>query len=171
MRREAAALWARVAGSSALAAATVVAADPPTPTAEAPSAATVAAGVVVGVVLFAAVVHRAPWRATERRLPTLLTVHAFLALCALNEEVVWRRLVLGEALPVGAPAAVGVSALGFALVHRSRRRLHLVTGTAFGVAYVLTGSLVSPIVAHWTYNSLVAVSSPPVPARPAEAPG
>jgi membrane protease YdiL (CAAX protease family) len=161
-------LWARVAASTALAAATVVVTDPLTPRAAAPSAAAATAGVVFGAVLFAAVVHRPPWRVPERSLPTIVTIHFFLGLCAVNEEVLWRRLVLGEALRAGVVAAVAISAVGFALAHRSRRRLHLVTGAAFGVAYVVTGSLLAPVVAHWTYNSLVAVSSPAVPARPAE---
>jgi membrane protease YdiL (CAAX protease family) len=173
VRREAAALWIRFAASTAIATATVVAVDPPRPGAAAPWPAATAIGLVAGVGLFAVAVHRWPWVFAERRLPRLVTVHVFLAVCAVNEELVWRRLVLGETLRSGVAPAVALSAVGFALAHRTRRWLHLLSGGAFGVAYVATGSLCAPVVAHWTYNALVAVSSPAAApmSRPAEAPG
>src|SRR5829696_9268526 len=104
-----------------------------------------------------------------RAAPTPAATLAFLALFALNEEVIWRRLVLGETLRGGAIAGVAVSTIAFALMHRVRRATHLVTGAVFGCTYVFTGSLAASVVAHWTYNVLVAAVLPRARA-PAEAP-
>ena len=65
---------------------------------------------------------------------------AVLAAWAGVEEIVWRALLLAElARVVGVPAALGVSSVGFALWHPSRRRLHLLTGLAFGAAFLVAG--------------------------------
>jgi membrane protease YdiL (CAAX protease family) len=74
---------------------------------------------------------------------------------AASEEIVWRRVVLGELLRVGPLAAVAGSTLGFALVHRTRQTLHLGTGAAFGSLYLATGALAASIAAHWAYNVLL----------------
>jgi membrane protease YdiL (CAAX protease family) len=79
-----------------------------------------------------------------------------IGLFAANEEVVWRRVVLGELLPAGSMPALALSALGFALVHHRSRALHLGTGAAFGGVYLATGALAASIAAHWAYNLLVA---------------
>jgi membrane protease YdiL (CAAX protease family) len=75
------------------------------------------------------------------------------------EEVVWRGLVLGGLLvAVGPIAALAFSSVGFALWHRHalgrRCSVHLVTGAAFGAAF-LAGGLVAAVLAHATYNVLV----------------
>ena len=72
-----------------------------------------------------------------------------------NEELLWRRLVLGGLLPGGALAALAVSTLGFALAHRARPALHLGTGATFGGLYLATGALAAPVAAHWAYNALL----------------
>jgi len=157
----------RLALSTAVAAATAVAIDPPRPDARVAWPLAIAAGAAAGVVLFVAVLRR---RASPRRAaPTPPVTLAFLALLAVNEEVIWRRLVLGEALRGGAIAAVAASAVAFALMHRVRRATHLLTGVVFGCTYVFTGSLAASAVAHWTYNALVAAALPRARA-PAEAP-
>lgn len=75
------------------------------------------------------------------------------------EEVIWRGIVLGglRAL-IGPWAALVVSSAGFALWHwpslRGRSAVHLVTGVAFGVAF-LVGGLTAAVVAHALYNVLV----------------
>jgi len=75
------------------------------------------------------------------------------------EEVVWRGIVLGglRAL-IGPWAALVASSAGFALWHwpslRGRCAVHLITGAAFGVAF-LVGGLTAAIVAHAVYNVLV----------------
>ncbi len=76
----------------------------------------------------------------------------FLALAAANEEVLWRRVMLGELLRSGVVAALAGSTLGFALAHRARPGLHLGTGLAFGGVYLATGALGASIAAHLTYN-------------------
>ena len=75
------------------------------------------------------------------------------------EEVVWRGIVLGGLLrPIGPAGALVVSSLAFALWHRRtlgcRCVVHLVTGVAFGAAF-LAGGLAAAIVAHAVYNLLV----------------
>jgi membrane protease YdiL (CAAX protease family) len=75
------------------------------------------------------------------------------------EEVVWRGIVLGGlAAAVGPWPALAASSAGFALGHwfsvRRRCAIHLVTGLAFGAAY-LAGGLVAAILGHAIYNLLV----------------
>jgi membrane protease YdiL (CAAX protease family) len=75
------------------------------------------------------------------------------------EEVVWRGLVLGGLrIAIGPVAALVLSSAGFAFWHRPalgrRCGAHLVTGAAFGTAF-LAGGLVAAILAHWIYNLLV----------------
>src|SRR5262249_30740830 len=80
----------------------------------------------------------------------------FLGLCAANEELLWRRLLLGELLIAGPVAALALSSAGFAIAHRRARLLHVGTGSAFGALYLATGLLSASIAAHWAYNALVA---------------
>jgi membrane protease YdiL (CAAX protease family) len=155
----------RVAVSTAVAAVTLVIVDPPRPEPHLGWPLAMLTGAAAGTALFAAVVRRVR---PIRPVPTPPAALAFLALLALNEEVVWRRLVLGEALRGGAIAGVAASAITFSLMHRVRRATHLVTGLVFGCTYVFTGSLAASVVAHWTYNALVASALPRTRA-PAEA--
>jgi membrane protease YdiL (CAAX protease family) len=156
----------RVGLSTAVAGATLVILDPPRPEAQLGWPFALLAGAAAGTALFAAVVRRVrPIRAA----PTPPATLALLALLALNEEIIWRRLVLGEALRGGEIAAVAASTIAFSVMHRVRRATHLVTGLVFGSTYVFTGSLAASVVAHWTYNVLVASVLPRARA-PAEAP-
>jgi membrane protease YdiL (CAAX protease family) len=166
VRREVVAVWMRIAVSTAVAAATLVIADPPRPETRLDWPLAMPVGAAAGTALFAGVVRRVrPVRAA----PTSPATLAFLALFALNEEVIWRRLVLGEALRGGAFAGVAASTIAFSMMHRVRRATHLATGLVFGCTYVFTGSLAASIVAHWTYNALVA-SVLPRASAPSEAP-
>jgi membrane protease YdiL (CAAX protease family) len=75
------------------------------------------------------------------------------------EEVVWRGIVLGGlAAVVGPWPALAASSAGFALWHwpslRRRCAVHVVTGLAFGAAF-LAGGLVAAVLAHAIYNLLV----------------
>jgi membrane protease YdiL (CAAX protease family) len=119
----------------------------------------VALGICVGMALFTAITRRLPRlaRATGS-LPVALGKLGFLGLWATNEEVVWRRVALGELLRAGFLSALVVSTLGFASIHRTRRGVHLGTGGAFGAVYLSTGALVASVAAHWTYNLLVGAS-------------
>ena len=82
-----------------------------------------------------------------------------LGAAACLEEVVWRGMVLGGLLTrVGLWPALAVSSVGFAAWHwpslRGRCAVHLVTGAAFGCAF-LAGGLVAAMLGHALYNLLV----------------
>ena len=81
---------------------------------------------------------------------------AVLVLCApLWEELMFRGFLL-PALARRAPpaAAVGLSALAFALVHFSREGFLplLALGCVFGAAYARTGNLAAPVALHAGWN-------------------
>jgi membrane protease YdiL (CAAX protease family) len=83
---------------------------------------------------------------------------------AAGEEVLWRWLLLGRLSgAVGLPGAAVLSIGGFALAHGGTQGCrgviaHLVTGSAFALLYLTTGDLLVPIVAHASYNVLVALA-------------
>jgi membrane protease YdiL (CAAX protease family) len=116
----------------------------------------VALGACAGLVLFSAITRVRP-RLPPATSPASVALGklAFLGLLATNEEVVWRRVALGELLRAGVLPALVASTVGFALVHRTRRGVHLATGGAFGAVYLSTGALAASVAAHWTYNVLV----------------
>lgn len=148
--------WARVVVTTALAGALLLAVSPARPASRLPWAVALAAGSSAGVVLFVGAARRAPRLPSARgSLPILVAKQGVLGLWAANEEILWRRIVLGELLPVGALAAVAASSLAFALAHRRRQVLHLSTGACFGGVYLATGSLGASVAAHWLYNVLV----------------
>ena len=150
------ALWTRIALVTAATLVLTAVLAPPTPATrlEWPSATAVGGG--AGLALFVGIARRRPSLPAPRSsVPVLLAKLAFFGLWATNEELLWRRVALGELLAVGALPALVASTLGFALIHRARRRVHLVTGSAFGGVYLATGALVASVVAHWTYNVLV----------------
>jgi membrane protease YdiL (CAAX protease family) len=152
----AAGLWGRLMLGSVVAVALLVAVSPPLPSPRLPPAADVPLGVAAGIVLYLAVSRELPVLPSGAApLPLALATALFLALAAANEEILWRRVVLGELLRVGAVAAIAVSALGFALAHRARPGLHLLTGSAFGAVYLSTGALLATVAAHWIYNLLL----------------
>ena len=162
-------IWARTLGWTAFAGATLVLVEAPRPEPRTPRPVALASGLGAGALLYACVVRRAPIAALGPPTPKTLTRSAILVLWAANEEVVWRRLVLGEALRGGAVVAVAASSVAFALMHRRRRATHVVTGAAFGGTYVGTGSLAASVVAHWLYNTLVAAGLPRARAPATEA--
>jgi membrane protease YdiL (CAAX protease family) len=149
-------VWSTVVGSTALALATL-ALGVPTPAATVGLVPAVSAALVTAAVLVTTVGRPVGGRRLPLSARVRLAKHAFIALLAVNEEVVWRRLVLGESLRAGAIAAVTVSTVGFAIAHRARQPTHLVTGAAFSGLYVATGTLLAPIVAHWGYNAVLAL--------------
>jgi membrane protease YdiL (CAAX protease family) len=112
-------------------------------------------GAAAGILLFLAVAWRGPVVAAGHPVRLLLFVAVLFGFAASAEEVVWRRVVLGELLRAGPAAAVAGSSLGFALSHRARPGLHLGTGTVFGCVYLATGVLAACIAAHWLYNVLL----------------
>jgi hypothetical protein len=152
-----AALWARVAAGTALAAALWLAVTPERPPLRVSWPLAPGVGLLAGLVLFAAVARVAPRLPTGAGSPPVVIGRlAFLCLWAAVEEVVWRRVALGELLHAGVVPALVASSVGFALVHPSRRLVHLGTGGTFGAVYLATGALVACVAAHWTYHALVA---------------
>lgn len=169
MTRAAVALWASFFTWTTVASVTALGATPPHPDAEISWPHAVVAGTAVGGALFTIVLRRPPSSvAGMSRVPTAVTTHLFLVVCVVNEELIWRRFVLGELLAAGPFAAVAASSVVFAVAHRSRRTTHLLTGGVFGTLYVATGALSAAVAAHWTYNALVARAAASAP-RPAEA--
>jgi membrane protease YdiL (CAAX protease family) len=110
-------------------------------------------GVVSGVLLYLAVARRRPY--IPPRVPAAVAACGVLVVAASSEEIVWRRVVLGELLRAGPLVAAAGSTLGFALVHRTRQYLHLGTGAAFAGIYLATGVLAAAVAAHWAYNVLL----------------
>jgi membrane protease YdiL (CAAX protease family) len=134
----------------------LVAVAPRVPARRLPWPAAALLGACCGVVLFAALARRRPrLPPLAQGWPALAGQVAVLGLWAANEEVIWRRVLLGELLPTGVVPAVAASTAGFALLHRGEPLYHLATGCLFGTAYLATGVLAASIAAHWTYNVLV----------------
>lgn len=158
-------LWARIAAGTAVALGSVVLVPVPAPTGvRAPTIVAIALGTALGVLLFVSLA------ATRPRLPgrahLTVTQLLFVVGWACVEEALWRRLLLGGvALAAGALAGLAVATALFALAHRQGRRSHILTGAAFGSAYIATGRLGAAIASHVAYNLLVAGSrSPPTTA-------
>ncbi len=75
------------------------------------------------------------------------------------EEIVWRGLALARlATALGPALALAATSVGFALWHRHglgrRCAVHLITGLAFGAAFLI-GGLAAAVIAHAIYNVLV----------------
>lgn len=125
-----------------------------------PSLSRAAVGPVSGAAAFLLLTGGRIPRALPRPLGRA-TVARWLALGAVAglEEVVWRGLVLGGLLVLVGPwAALGASSAGFAVWHWPSLRgwcaVHLVTGAAFGCAF-LAGGLAAAMLGHALYNILV----------------
>jgi len=149
------AFWLRVATVTVLAASLGIALSPPRPPARMPGPGAVALGLAAGIVLFASALRRRPVLSSVVSGSAAVCRALFLAVCAANEEVLWRRVLLGELLPAGDIAALAASSAGFAVAHRRARPLHAATGATFGALYLATGVLAASIAAHWVYNTLV----------------
>jgi membrane protease YdiL (CAAX protease family) len=147
------AILARLAIGLGLAVALLVLVAPAGPVARLGPATASVAGLAGGLALYLAVSRQRP--RVPPPAPAALAACAVLVVAAASEEVVWRRVVLGELLRAGPLAALAGSTLGFALAHRARQAVHLGTGAAFGGLYLVTGALAAPIAAHWSYNVLL----------------
>jgi len=115
----------------------------------------VAIGALIGALVFLLLARRVP--PPSRALVVAVPVVVLAAAC---EEIVWRFAVFGALRPsVGTPAALLASTVAFAAAHvgggTPRIAAHLVTGAAFGGAYIVTNRLAAPIAAHVLYNLLV----------------
>jgi membrane protease YdiL (CAAX protease family) len=151
-------LWPGVAIGVALATATAIAAPAPAPTD--PRVGTAAAAVLggsLGILLFLALARARPSLPRGDELTSAQLI--FLLGWAWVEETVWRRLLLASFAVVGG-VAIGlvVATALFAFAHRRGRATHLLTGAAFGGAFVATGRLGAAVASHAVYNLLVAGS-------------
>ena len=152
------ALWLKIAFSTAIVLALLSSVTPAFPPARAPCPVAVVIGVCAGATLFTAITRRWPLLPPRGAWTSVLLGRlAFFGLWATNEEILWRRVVLGELLSFGLAPALAASTVGFALMHRTRRLVHLGTGSVFAALYVGTGALVASVAAHWVYNVLVGV--------------
>jgi len=149
------AFWLRIAATTAVAVALAIVLSPPRPPARTPPLVAVVLGAAAGALLFAALLRRRPVVAQLVSGSSAVARNLFFALCAANEEVLWRRVLLGELLPAGRLAALAASSVAFAAAHRRARPLHVVTGATFGLLYLATGALAAGVAAHWAYNALV----------------
>ena len=164
MRRAATrlALWTAVALAAAVVAPPI---EPLDGTPAGPGGA-LAAGVAVGVALFASLARRPFPAAALGRVPCrrLAARSTILAVKSAQEEALWRGVVLGSlAVVVGRAGALVASSILFAAAHVRRQRawaaVQLATGSAFGLVYVTTGRLLAAIAAHTTYNVLVGAAT------------
>ncbi len=134
----------------------------PTAPPRAPVAVAVAipAGAVLGIVVFAVLAHG--WRPPARfRSPVVIGTGLAVAATGAGEEAIWRGFALGRLGPsFGIVGALVATSVVFAATHIPALRLrgaavHLGTGTAFGLLFIATGSLVAAATAHGAYNLLV----------------
>lgn len=123
-------------------------------------------GCVVGGAIFVVLSRRRIPAAAVAALPRRRLVARSVVLTAKSaqEEALWRAVLLGFLIgPFGRLLAIGATTALFAAahVHRQRRSAaaHLVTGSAFGVVYVVTGRFLAAVAAHATYNVLVGTGS------------
>jgi membrane protease YdiL (CAAX protease family) len=147
---------AQVAVAAALVASGTVAIAPPPP-------AWIAAALIAGYALFVALNPRAA-RAKELgawRPRAIALKLALLGAIACSEEIIWRGLVITRLEPyTGIAFAVAIATAAFATMHVYGQgwtglRTHAATGLAFGLLFVLSGSLLTPLVAHLAYNAAV----------------
>ncbi len=154
--------WLTMAMAAAIAAPSVHPADPSLH----PFGEALAFGGIAGAALFATLARRpipaAAIAAAPRR--RLLARSVVLTIRSVQEEAVWRGLVLG--LLVGTLGRVGALVLSsavFASAHaRAQGRAaaaHLASGAVFGVSYLATGRLLAAVAAHGTYNVLVGAAA------------
>jgi membrane protease YdiL (CAAX protease family) len=149
-------LWWRFAAGTGITAVCLVEVAPARPAVRLPWPPATALGACCGLLLFVLAARSRPLLPRAGRWPLLVAKLAIFGIWATNEEVLWRRIALGELLHAGVVPALAASTAGFALLHRARPFLHLGTGGVFGLVYVSTGTLAASIVAHWTYNVSVA---------------
>lgn len=155
-------LWLVIAGVAALAAPRILPADPSLhPVGEA-----LVVGSILGAGAFLVLSRRRFPAAGLHDVPTrrLLARSIVLTTRSTREEAVWRGLVLGALVgPLGRLGALGLSSVLFAGAHARRQRraaaAHLVTGSAFGLAYLATARLAAAVAAHAAYNILVGAAA------------
>ncbi|MCP9485980.1 MAG: CPBP family intramembrane metalloprotease [Gaiellaceae bacterium MAG52_C11] len=151
-------LWLRVIAGVGAAVAALALVEVPSPTEAAVSLpAAMCLGLVGGVILFAALARQVPPLPTPRPAGRWLVRLTLVVAWAAVEEILWRWLALGViAAAAGWPLALAASSLGFAAMHRVGKASQVATGATFGTVYLATGRLLAAVVAHATYNVVLA---------------
>jgi membrane protease YdiL (CAAX protease family) len=120
--------------------------------------AAIAAGAALGWALFRLLAGPAPAAGRAAGWRTLAGFGTLLIAISVGEEVLWRGFAFHLiAANSGAAAALIVTTAGFAAMHALGQgfaglRTHAVTGLALGAVLLLTGSLLSAIATHLSYN-------------------
>lgn len=149
-------LWIRVTFGATAALVSVLAIPIPAPApARLGAASALAVGTAVGTLLFVALARARPRLPRPDQLTA--TQFCFLIGWAGVEEALWRRLLLGGVAAIaGAVAGLITATILFASAHPGSRLTQVITGTAFGAAYLSTGRLGTAVASHAVYNLLVA---------------
>lgn len=117
-------------------------------------------GIVAGLILYyvlAAGDASTPVAASRR---SILSLMALLAGVSIAEEIIWRGFALDTLRTTsGTGVALVATTLGFGASHAATQgwsgiRYHLITGLVMGLICVATGSLLSAIAAHLSYNMM-----------------
>lgn len=123
-------------------------------------------GLAAGLCLLVALAGQLPPRPRIRRsrLAAAGARASVLAICAVAEEAIWRRVALAAlAVTVGPWVALAVTTAGFAVSHAGGGRhavgVHLVTGSVFGGVYLATASFAAAATAHASYNLGVLIAA------------
>ena len=119
-------------------------------------AAGILAGVLVGVGLYR-LIASGTGNARHARPAAVIALALVFVAISVAEEILWRGLAFDYLAPRGTVLALIVTTVGFALVHGVHQgfsgvRFHLLTGLAFGLTMLVTGSLLAAIAAHTGYN-------------------
>jgi membrane protease YdiL (CAAX protease family) len=123
----------------------------------------IALGLVVGVGLYGALSGSLSIRVHASGVAARIL---YVATRAAYEEALWRLCVLGLLAAAFGPAAgLALVTIAFALAHwpgqGPRAAVHLVTGSAFGGVFLVTGSFAAAVAAHGSYNALIAANRRP----------
>lgn len=144
-------LWLALGGYGAGAIASLALVDRSAGRARWPVPVAVAVGTVTGCLLFAALARVRP------HLPAHLSLACVLVAAAAAEEILWRRMLLGELVQHVSPlSALAGSSVLFAFAHVRARAAHVLAGATFGLLYLFSGGVLSACCAHGAYNLAVA---------------
>ena len=164
MRASGVELWSRTAVLAGIAA-TLLATASSGMEPRVPSSLALLAAAATAAALFGVLARRSPTlRVPVGREAAVAAKGLLLAARSASEEVIWRWWFLGGLAPrFGVVTALVASTVCFALTHagwQGRRgvAVHLLTGSAFGMVFLATGSVVACAAAHVAYNLLVALA-------------
>jgi membrane protease YdiL (CAAX protease family) len=118
----------------------------------------IAAGAALGWALYRVLAGGAPEAGRAAKLLTVARFGALLAGISVAEEVLWRGFAFHAIATTTSPVvALIATTIGFAAMHTfgqgwSGLRTHALTGLALGATVLVTGSLLSAVATHLSYN-------------------